>query len=236
MQSRPRILLIGLPEALGRQLSSELEARGCRCDQSRGLCDALFRVNWDPPAMVLVDDRDSSGVVEAIVETLLEETCDVPIVGVDANPAIDALARLASTTSERRSMTPVRREGPKPRVLLVDDDVDLRDVLHLHLEMSGFEVIEATDGMDALAAIERERPDVVLLDLMMPRLSGVGFLQRLGAQTANPPPIVIYSAYLDPRGRHYPNVSAVLRKPTPLPDLLAALESSVRSGAPPRVP
>jgi DNA-binding response OmpR family regulator len=57
-------------------------------------------------------------------------------------------------------------------VLVVDDHAPLRTLCRLHLEPAGFRVVEATDGDEALAAVAADRPDVILLDIMMPRLSG----------------------------------------------------------------
>lgn len=219
---RPRILLVGLPEDVGRRLSAELDACGCECETSHGFGDAVFRASWDPPAMVLVDEQGRRSVFEAVIKTLLEETHDVPIVGIDAHPQVDALARLAVATEHRRSLTPVPGRRNR-RLLLVDDDDDLREALRLQLEPSGFDILEARDGAEALAAIETQRPDVILLDLMMPRLSGVGFLQALGAAS---PPIVIYTGHGDPGGVQSPNVTAILQKPAPLESLLSALAAA----------
>src|SRR5579862_7461483 len=63
-------------------------------------------------------------------------------------------------------------EGPAgaTRVLLVEDDPSMRLVCRVNLEAAGFEVIVAETGSEALAACERERPDLVLLDVMLPDL------------------------------------------------------------------
>ncbi|HVG95515.1 MAG TPA: response regulator [Chloroflexota bacterium] len=63
-------------------------------------------------------------------------------------------------------------------VLVVDDDDAIRDFLRSALECEGYGVLAAGDGLDALALCERYAPDVILLDLMMPRLSGLAFLAR----------------------------------------------------------
>jgi DNA-binding response OmpR family regulator len=65
------------------------------------------------------------------------------------------------------------------RLLLVEDEPDLAEVLALHLRGAGFAVDVAGDGLAALAALERTRPDVVLLDLTLPHLSGFRLLQLL---------------------------------------------------------
>jgi DNA-binding response OmpR family regulator len=60
-----------------------------------------------------------------------------------------------------------------PSVLVVDDDPDIRSVIAFKLERAGYTVYEEADGEAGLAAATEERPDLVLLDWMMPRLSGV---------------------------------------------------------------
>src|SRR5438093_669639 len=57
-------------------------------------------------------------------------------------------------------------------VLVVDDHAPLRTLCRLNLEPAGFRVVEAADGDEALAAVAADRPDAILLDIMMPRLSG----------------------------------------------------------------
>jgi DNA-binding response OmpR family regulator len=62
--------------------------------------------------------------------------------------------------------------GSKRTVLVVDDDAALRLLCRVNLEEAGFEVVEASDGDEALELINADRPDVILLDIMMPRVSG----------------------------------------------------------------
>jgi DNA-binding response OmpR family regulator len=61
---------------------------------------------------------------------------------------------------------------PKPRVLIVDDEPDLLSVLHFGLEVEGFDVLEATDGEQALEMARSHQPDMIVLDLMLPRMDG----------------------------------------------------------------
>ncbi len=60
----------------------------------------------------------------------------------------------------------------KPRILVVDDEADLVSVLRLGLEIEGFEVIEASDGEEGLRKAREEHPDLMVLDLMLPKLDG----------------------------------------------------------------
>jgi DNA-binding NtrC family response regulator len=65
--------------------------------------------------------------------------------------------------------------------LVVDDDADMRAMLTDYLVMSGFEVRQAANGLEALLHVKRERPRVILLDLHMPRLGGLDAVQRIRA-------------------------------------------------------
>jgi DNA-binding response OmpR family regulator len=76
--------------------------------------------------------------------------------------------------------------APEARVLVVDDESMVRDVLSRYLERSGFEVEAAADGERALAAFEARRPDLVLLDLMLPRVDGFEVFRRIRAQAESP--------------------------------------------------
>jgi DNA-binding response OmpR family regulator len=65
------------------------------------------------------------------------------------------------------------------RVLIIDDEAPIRLLCRVNLEAEGLEVIEAADGKSGVETARRERPDVVLLDVMMPRLDGWGAAQEL---------------------------------------------------------
>jgi CheY-like chemotaxis protein len=66
-----------------------------------------------------------------------------------------------------------------PRVLVVDDEAVIRQLIVINLELEGFEVHEAVDGLDALGKARELDPDVVTLDVMMPGLDGVSTARRL---------------------------------------------------------
>ena len=70
---------------------------------------------------------------------------------------------------------------PAPRLLLVDDEPGLRTAVQAYLEDEGFEVTTAVDGEEGFAKAQQMLPDVVISDVMMPRLDGYGLLQKLRA-------------------------------------------------------
>lgn len=73
---------------------------------------------------------------------------------------------------------------PKTRILIAEDEPNLREVLYLQLSNAGFEVLEAKDGRDAVELAQRQMPDLVLLDVMMPNLTGFEACQALRSSFA----------------------------------------------------
>ncbi len=78
------------------------------------------------------------------------------------------------------------------RVLLAEDEVALRDFVSRNLRARGFEVLEASNGLEALALWEREDPHLLILDIMMPRMDGLEVCQRVRARSAVP--IIVLTA------------------------------------------
>ncbi|OGI16029.1 MAG: hypothetical protein A2878_01510 [Candidatus Moranbacteria bacterium RIFCSPHIGHO2_01_FULL_54_31] len=70
---------------------------------------------------------------------------------------------------------------PKQTVCIVDDNDDIRDIYSTKFKREGFAVVTARDGEEGLQVIRTERPDVIVLDIQMPVLDGVGVLQALKA-------------------------------------------------------
>lgn len=67
----------------------------------------------------------------------------------------------------------------QPRVLLVEDEYAQREVLAYNLEAEGFDVIQADNGEDALLLVDEDQPDIIILDWMMPKVSGIEVCRRL---------------------------------------------------------
>ena len=76
------------------------------------------------------------------------------------------------------------------KILVVDDDLDLLKVIAFALRQAGYLVVEAQDGLSALNTFERERPDLVILDVNMPRLNGFEVLKRVRAG-GSPTPVMM---------------------------------------------
>lgn len=76
------------------------------------------------------------------------------------------------------------------KILVADDEAEIRDVLRLYLEKDGYEVVEAADGMEALEVCKRAKPDLVILDIMMPGIDGYRVL-RNARENSNIPVIML---------------------------------------------
>jgi two-component system sensor histidine kinase/response regulator len=86
-----------------------------------------------------------------------------------------------------------------PRILVTEDDAAIRATLTDILELNGFLVIAATNGLDGLAMARRERPDVILTDIAMPGLDGFGLIKELRAdEQTQSIPIIVLSASVEP--------------------------------------
>ena len=125
---------------------------------------------------------------------------------------------------------------PRRRVLVVDDDPRIRDILVLALDAEGFEVQAAEDGRRALELLAEWRPHLILLDLMMPELDGWAFRARqLAHEGAAAIPVVVLSAGHNLRARvDALRAAAILPKPFSLGALLALVGGL--TGAAPHAP
>jgi CheY-like chemotaxis protein len=145
------------------------------------------------------------------------------------------------------TVSPLPRAPNAARILVVDDDPDLRRSLVEVLEEKGYEVSCANNGEEALHALAGAAPNAILLDLTMPVMDGWTFrrLQRSDPRLARIPTVVISAAYSDPRAVEGLGADAFLAKPFEVSRLTATLkalcgaatpapESRPARGAPPR--
>ena len=127
-----------------------------------------------------------------------------------------------------------QRAPHPPRVLVVDDDRAVRESLRRSLEFNGYDVHLAGDGAEALAGIGAVAPDVVVMDVMMPRLDGLDATRALRA-AGNDVPILVLTAR-DAVGDRVEGLDAgaddYLTKPFALQELLARLRALLRRVTP----
>ncbi|MGH7749750.1 MAG: response regulator, partial [Candidatus Dormibacteria bacterium] len=110
----------------------------------------------------------------------------------------------AATPAPAPAVEPAAAPVPEPagtvNLLLVEDDVNVAKLYRMLLESRGYTVRHAADGVEGLDAARRERPDLILLDVMMPRMNGISFLQALREDaTLGAVPAVVLSNFREPR-------------------------------------
>jgi two-component system cell cycle response regulator len=115
-------------------------------------------------------------------------------------------------------------------VLIVEDDQATRRMYRAALGFSGFEVIEADDGLSALNVLDQRRPDIVILDLMLPTMSGLTVQQEIAAQahTRHVPIVIVTGSEMS---LDHVDVPCILRKPVTPDQLVNAVRNCLASGA-----
>jgi DNA-binding response OmpR family regulator len=125
-------------------------------------------------------------------------------------------------------MTPPDAQAKtKKRILLVDDDREIVESMRIALESSGYEILVARDGNQGLAMAERDNPDLVILDMMMPKRSGFLVLEKLRRSRPVPLRIVMITANEGNRHKAYAEMLGVddyIRKPFAMDRLLDSVE------------
>jgi len=116
--------------------------------------------------------------------------------GAESQPALAAAAARASATPQDEARADRRRIAK--RILTIDDSRTMRDMLRFTLVDAGYDVLQAVDGQDGLDVLSRERVDVVITDINMPKLDGYGVIRYLRADAGyDDTPILVLSTESD---------------------------------------
>lgn len=124
----------------------------------------------------------------------------------------------------------------KPTVMIIEDEASLVTMLRYNLEKEGFNVTEATDGEEAMTVAEETPPDAIILDWMLPRMSGIEVCRQLRRKTnTRSVPIIMLTA----RGEETDKVRGLnvgaddyMTKPFSMPELLARVRALLRRALP----
>jgi DNA-binding response OmpR family regulator len=124
----------------------------------------------------------------------------------------------------------LRGMSRRPRVLIVEDDADLRRMFRQALVFGGFEVQEAGDGLQALRSLDADPPDVMVLDLALPLVSGYGVRQEVASQAhLRQIPVVVVTG--QPGPHHGLDAACLLQKPVAPEKLIDVVRSCIASGS-----
>jgi len=120
---------------------------------------------------------------------------------------------------------PAKRDGK--RVLLVDDDTEIVESMRTVLESRGYEILVARDGNQGLMMAEKDEPDLVVLDMMMPKRSGFLVLEKLRRSRQVPMKVIMITANEGSRHKAYAEMLGVddyIRKPFAMDRLLQSID------------
>lgn len=119
---------------------------------------------------------------------------------------------------------------PKKTILVIDDDREIAATVQTVLAAAGYQVITASNGQDGRRIIQSSRPDLVVTDMMMPRMGGFPVLEFL-SEMADPPPVIMMTANEGSRHKAYAEMLGVvdyLRKPFAMEVLLESVARVLR--------
>lgn len=133
-----------------------------------------------------------------------------------------------SSSDDVESSPPVRahEDHGRKKILVVDDDFEIIESVRYALEGAGYEVAIARDGNQGLALAERENPDLMILDMMMPKRSGFLVLEKLRRLRDVPLPVIMITGNEGSRHKAYAEllgVSDYIRKPFAMDRLIEAV-------------
>lgn len=132
-----------------------------------------------------------------------------------------------SKASDETAQTGTDKADDRRKILLVDDDAEIIEAIRFALESKGYLVLVARDGNQGLAMAEREAPDLMILDMMMPKRSGFLVLEKLRRTNPNPLRVIMITANEGSRHKAYAEMLGVddyLRKPFAMDRLIETVE------------
>jgi two-component system response regulator MprA len=154
--------------------------------------DEVFRVIGETTSRPTGDATPTAGPAVAPLATIAAAAPDVP-------QALAPLAPAARAESPPEASVPAPAPAAAPLVLVADDDPAMRALMRTILEAQGLQVAEAADGITALDEAQRLRPALMLLDMDMPRLDGLGVLDTLRKRLLGRSlPVIVVTARDDP--------------------------------------
>ncbi len=134
---------------------------------------------------------------------------------------------LNTSPDEKKSIENAPSSTPGKKILVVDDDQEIVESVRYALEDAGYIVAVARDGNQGIALAEREQPDLMVLDMMMPKRSGFLVLEKLRRLRDVPLPVIMITGNEGARHKAYAEllgVSDYIQKPFPMNRLIEAVD------------
>jgi signal transduction histidine kinase/CheY-like chemotaxis protein len=253
--SRPLVLVIEDDASAAELLTRQLQAGGFRTEIARTGTEAVAKARALRPAAITLDillpELDGWEVITRLKRE--EETSDIPVIvvsvvdNIELGKALGALDYFVKPVDGRELVDRLARFKLQPsakngatRVLVVDDEAANRTWLSRILEPAGFHVVIASGDREAIELAKADPPDLVLLDLMMPEVTGFDVVEALRAdpRTEDTPIMILTARHLTEADKRHLNghVSTILsRGSVGASDLLGLLHQVVEKRAAPTV-
>jgi PAS domain S-box-containing protein len=248
--SGPSILVVDDDEDVAHLFEHQLEQAGYQVaivTQGARAVEAARQIRPDLITLDLMMDVDGLKVLQELKADAITADIPVMIVSVIAEPrkglSLGACDYLIKPLNEGELLRRIRRildqfdDTTRNKILVVDDEIDIVGWLKHLLTHSGFRVEEAYDGVQALESVTNDKPDLILLDLKMPRMDGRTTIRRLREkEETRDIPIIVLSAHpvtdeserLQMMGM---GVKEFLSKPVTMEQLIAQIEKYLGDGS-----
>jgi len=201
------VLVVSARTDIARILSDGLASHEYNVQIARDGEEALVLAGRLRPMVILLDAQDSSAELWLVFQQLKlkPETKDIPTIFLsnDGPQKLGAPLSVATPLRPQDVLRSVRAAGwtGKKNVLIVDDEESFREILKCALGEEGYQISEAATGREAIAQIEKIKPDLLLLDLNLPELDGWGVIRHItqNVQLKDMEVLVISGVMLDKR-------------------------------------
>jgi CheY-like chemotaxis protein/nitrogen-specific signal transduction histidine kinase len=179
------VLVVSGRSDIARILADGLGSREYSVRTARDCEEAVTLACKLQPLVIVLDAQDSSSDLWSIFQELKikPETKNIPAIFLSSdNPrGLGAPLTVAAPLNPRDVLRSVRAVtcASQKNILIVDDEESFRDVLRCALREEGYQLVEATTGTEAIAKLEKVKPDLLLLDLNLPELDGWGVIRHI---------------------------------------------------------
>lgn len=200
------VLLITDDDEVVARLTATMGNQGYRIRHAARLSEAESAVHESPPDAIVVDAILPDGTGVAWLGALREQPAfsELPVVAISdpkdegeraGAPGIDWLMKPLDDTELVRAVRRAVRHPGRARALLVEDDPGIRTVLRTQLEELGIECTTASDGAAAVEVVDDVDPDLIVLDLSLPRMNGFEVVETLKHQKTRGVPLLVYTGH-----------------------------------------